>query len=268
MAIQCSANPTTAADLSLDEPERVDMVRHGWETRRDALIDQRSRSPRRCLLVLGPVWLLTATSVHAEPRDAGASSAPRRLELYGESSAWYGAVSGATLELLPTRRTGLASIKDLRVSLGLGVRGRSFAARLGPTIDLFVGEDLDLQVFNGDNYGIAFGLSAQIDWNIDSCWRLGPRLSLSRGEGDGVTTGHGIVAMGGVHIRNDRFVAGIDMLRVWGDDSRGPAESGTGIMAGAGFDGRPGKYSVAVAGAGAAIGGIAALIMMTLANTH
>jgi hypothetical protein len=220
----------------------------------------------RCLCALGTLWLLDGAPAYADPQ--GSSSGSRHLELYfhGDISAWYGAISGVTLELAPggqPRRTGFASIKALRASLGLGARGRSFELRLGPAIDLYVEGPLDLEVFNGGPYGISFGVAGQLDWRIVSCWRIGPRLSIARGEGDGVTTGRGTVATGGVHARNGRFGAGIDMIHVSGD-----RESGAGIMAGVGLDGRAGKYGLAVAGGGVVIAGITALIMLFNANIH
>jgi hypothetical protein len=220
----------------------------------------------RCMCVLATLWLPSGAPAHAEPRGSSSGSLHRELYFHGDISAWYGAISGATLEpprAGQPRRTGVASIKELRASLGLGVRGGSFDLRLGPAIDLYVGERLDLEVFDGDNYGISVGIAGQIDWRIGSCWRIGPRLSLARGEGDGVTTGRGTVAMGGVHARNGRFAAGIEMIRVSGD-----RESGTGIIAGVGLDGRAGTYGLAAAGGGVVIAGIAALIIMSTASTH
>lgn len=182
--------------------------------------------------------------------------------LQADPGVWIGGISGAR-GTDGDPRGGLALVKAARAGLTLRVPFGRTAAYAGPVVDVYVGEDLGGEVFTGDHHGIAFGGVLGADWLLASCWRLGPRVSLAIGEGDGAATGDGTVFTLGTHARNGRAHVGVELLVV-----RGERESGTGFLVGGGFDGRAGKYTLATLAAAALVGGVVALVSFGRAETH
>ena len=176
--------------------------------------------------------------------------------LQANPGVWIGGISSADGD-------GLALVKAARAELTLRLPFGRMAAYTGPVVDVYVGEDLGGEVFTGDHHGITFGGVLGAHWLLASCWRLGPRLSLAIGEGDGAATGDGTVFTLGAHARNGRAHVGVDLLVV-----RGDRESGTGFVVGGGFDGRAGKYALATLAAAALVGGVVALVSLGGAQTH
>lgn len=215
----------------------------------------------RGLVMLATFAVLGTTLAAADPtadptastnETAATSGRPRRAAFYGEVSAWYGRLG------FPRQYPGgpdRATIKDLRWSLGFAVtQTDSWSVRIGPVFDVFV----------GDSYGAAFGLAGQLDWSLGRGWWIGTRGSLAKGDGNGtVATGDGLVMMAGLRVRDAAFSFGVDAVRVANDDA-----AGTGILAGIGLDGRPGKYGIAASAAGGLVVGVLAAIAMSRANTH
>ena len=178
------------------------------------------------------------------------------LAFHADPSVWVGGITG--------NHDGLAQVRIIRASAGLELRdGDGVALNIAPVLDLFVAEELDTQVFDGDSYGLTVGVAVHADWPAVSCWRIGPRGSFSVGEGDGANTGDGRTLMFGVHARNRRIRVGFDVLHVDGD-----RESGTGFLVGAGLDGRAGRYGMLGVAGAAVIGGIIAVAALANANTH
>lgn len=191
---------------------------------------------------------------------SGVASAESRLRWYGEPSLWVGHLWGETTLDTGLTIDGDGTLIETRFSGGALLGGQDGVnARIGPVIDLFM---------SGASFGAAFGIEADVDWDLAPCWRLGLRMSGSLGTGDGtVTTGDGQVLMVGVRARTRSVVFGVDGMFVRRGEY-GQQGHGNGILFGVGADGRAGKYGIVFAGGAAALVAIIGLLALSQTNFH
>jgi hypothetical protein len=182
----------------------------------------------------------SAATGHAEPSHP-------TFGWFGEVSAWAGKMWTSYKDIAP--RSIEPTLTNLQASFGLTIQVLpDLDARIGPVLDGFLAE----------SGGTAFGGAVDLGWTLRGNWKLGPRFSLSKGFGGAAPeTGNGIVVMGGARLRGRDFTVGVDALHVTNEHA-----DGTGILIGAGLDGRAGKYAVVVGAAGATLVGLGFLLLV------
>ena len=165
------------------------------------------------------------TALTAEPSD--------HAEIYAETSLGFGVRFQGTS----------AARSNLRAALGVAFRVVGARGRAGVVGDLF------LVHRSGGRDGAAIGIEGQLDWDIASGWRLGPRLSISW-ERASAPRSSGLLEVVGLRLHNRTWSFGIDAFRLPGNEQRvepSDRSDATGLLVIGGLGGRAGKYAFAAA---------------------
>lgn len=197
-------------------------------------------------LALGLVFaIVLSTTAHAEPAQLG----------------WFGDLSIGAAALHQETTSPINGYHDVRNALVLDGRG-ALGLTLGRPSGAVARVGVVVDVAKFGSYGVAIGVAGEIDWVVAAGWRLGPRVSLSAGNGNGEPSSFdGTVGMAGLHAEH-RFVSlQLDAIRVWHPDGYA-----AGAALSVGLAGRPGKYAAVGSAIGAAVVAVALLIL--LLNCH